>query len=256
METNALVIKNLHVSVGDKPVINDFSLTIKPGEVHVLMGANGTGKSSLTKALAGHNDYRVTNGDIYINGISVREMSADERAREGLFLAFQQPHELEGVSVANFVRTALKSQTRFKTTFSATDYYKQLYRELERVNLSREFTSRSLNQGFSGSEKKRLELLQMIFLRPKYALLDEIDSGMDVDALKLVLSVIEDLKKEAKTGFLFITHHTNLVEELHPDAVHVLSEGSIKLSGQTEILRLLNEKGYEGLKTPNEHVKH
>jgi Fe-S cluster assembly ATP-binding protein len=229
-----LTITDLRVRVGEKEVVRGISLEVNPGEVRVLLGPNGAGKSSLLKALAGHGDYGTVGGDIRMEGVSIQNEAPDERARRGLFLAFQYPHELEGVSVANFVRSALKSRLENGAVFSTTAYYERLYNVLERVGLGRDFAGRSLNEGFSGGEKKRMELLQMILLKPRYALMDEIDSGMDADALRLTVETIRELRQETRTGFLIVTHYEQFIEKLNPDKIYTMREGRIVLTGQDE----------------------
>jgi Fe-S cluster assembly ATP-binding protein len=244
MENDGLVIQNVDVRVGDREILHDISIRVLPGKLHVLMGSNGAGKSSLVKAIAGHKDYAITGGDVSLDGHSIATMSPDERSRRGLFLAFQTPPELEGISVANFVRTALQSHRDTNTPFSATDYYGQLYSVLDQIHLDHNFTQRSLNQGFSGGEKKRMELLQMLFLCPKYVLLDEMDSGLDVDALKWVAATVERLRGEQRTAFLVVTHSTHWVRNLHPDIVHVVEDGCIAKSGGEELLLAIQNSGY------------
>lgn len=244
----SLAIQNLTVSVADRVVLNELSLTICPGEIHVLMGPNGIGKSSLVKSIAGHGQYPCSKGQLTLNGRDITEFSPDARAREGLFLAFQYPSELEGITIANFLRTAIKAYPDNEAAhFSATQFYECLYGLMDRLGLQRSFTGRALNQGFSGGEKKRLEMLQMLLFKPKYALLDEIDSGLDMDALKMVSESVHSLKQNHQTGFLIITHYNRLVELLNPEKIHLLYNGQIKASGSKELLKKLETRGYEYL---------
>src|SRR5438045_8366955 len=181
-----LEIKNLHVAIGETAIIRDLSLSVGLGEMHAIMGPNGSGKSTLAKVLAGHPDYRVTGGEVLMNGENLFELEPEERARKGLFLAFQYPSEVPGVTIANFLRAAMQSRLPEGEELDATDYYAKLYEKMELLGMDRSFTSRSVNEGFSGGEKKRTEILQMAVLEPQYAVLDETDSGLDIDALKTV----------------------------------------------------------------------
>ncbi len=241
---NALEIQNLFVSIGDKPILKDFSLTIPKGEVHALMGPNGTGKSTLAKVLAGHPDYKIESGEIYLNGELITGLEPDEIARKGLFLAFQYPSEIAGVSIANFIRAALQARLPKDSHFSATDYYKDLYAKMDLLKMDRRFTSRSLNEGFSGGEKKRCEILQMMMLSPQYAVLDETDSGLDIDALKIVAEGVNRLRGP-ELGALVITHYQRLLDYIVPDKVHVMAEGRIVKSGDASLALELEAKGYE-----------
>src|SRR3954463_1564360 len=189
-----LEIKNLHVAIGDKEIVKGLSLTIQSGEVHAIMGPNGTGKSTLSKAIAGHPDYVITSGDVLLDGTSILEQEADERARAGLFLAFQYPSEIPGVTIANFLRAAQQARMAEGEDLDATAYYKRLYGKMDLLKIDRKFTSRSVNEGFSGGEKKRCEILQMAMLEPKFALMDETDSGLDIDALRIVADGVNTLR--------------------------------------------------------------
>jgi Fe-S cluster assembly ATP-binding protein len=242
-----LEIKNLNVSVADKPILRDFSLTIPKGEVHAVMGPNGTGKSTLAKALAGHPDYTVTSGEATLDGTNILEMEADERARAGLFMAFQYPSEIPGVTIANFIRAALQSRLAEGEDLEATTYYKKLYQKMDLLKIDRKFTSRSVNEGFSGGEKKRCEILQMAMLEPKYAVLDETDSGLDIDALKVVADGVNSLRGP-NLGILLITHYQRLLNYIVPDKVHVLWDGRIVKSGSKELALELEAKGYDWIK--------
>jgi len=244
----ALEIRNLNVNIGDQPILRDFSLTVPKGEVHAIMGPNGTGKSTLAKALAGHPEYEITSGEAFIDGKPILEMEPDERSREGLFLAFQYPIEIPGVSIANFIRAALKARLpEGQEDVNAPAYYKELYEAMDTLKIDRKFTARSVNDGFSGGEKKRCEILQMAMLQPKTAVLDETDSGLDIDALKVVANGV-NLMRSPERGFLVITHYQRLLEYIVPDVVHVMWEGRIVKSGDKDLALELEEKGYDWVK--------
>lgn len=243
----SLEIKNLNVSIGDKRIIKDFSLTIPKGEVHAIMGPNGTGKSTLAKALAGHPDYEITSGDALMDGESILDLEVDERSRRGLFLAFQYPMEIPGVTIANFIRAALNARLPEGEELNAPAYYKDLYEKMDRLKIDRKFTSRSINEGFSGGEKKRCEILQLAMLNPKYAILDETDSGLDIDALKVVSDGVNALRGP-NLGALVITHYQRLLDYIVPDAVHVMYDGRIVKSGGKDLALELESKGYDWIK--------
>ncbi len=243
----SLEIKNLNVSIGDKQIIKDFSLTIPKGEVHAIMGPNGTGKSTLAKALAGHPDYEITSGDALMDGESIIDMEVDERSRAGLFLAFQYPMEIPGVSIANFIRAARNARLPEGEELNAPAYYKELYEKMDTLKIDRKFTSRSINEGFSGGEKKRCEILQLAMLNPKYAILDETDSGLDIDALKVVSEGVNALRGPG-LGALVITHYQRLLDYIVPDAVHVMYDGRIVKSGDKSLALQLESKGYDWIK--------
>jgi len=246
----SLEIKDLHVSLTETPekaIVKGLNLTIKTGEVHAIMGPNGMGKSTLAKVIAGHPDYTITSGDVLLNGKSILEMEADERARAGLFLAFQYPSEIPGVSIANFLRAALQSRLSEGEELDATGYYKKLYSKMDLLKIDRKFTSRSVNEGFSGGEKKRCEILQMAMLEPTFALMDETDSGLDIDALKIVAEGVNTLRGE-KLGVLLITHYQRLLNYIVPDFVHVMYDGRIIKSGDKSLALELDAKGYDWVK--------
>jgi len=240
----SLVIQDLHASIGDKPIVKGLSLTINSGEVHAIMGPNGTGKSTLAKVIAGHPDYTVTGGDVLLDGKSVLEREADERARAGLFLAFQYPSEIPGVSIANFLRAAVQARMAEGEEIDATAYYKRLYAKMDMLKIDRKFTSRAVNEGFSGGEKKRCEILQMAMLEPKFALMDETDSGLDIDALRIVSEGVNTLRGPG-LGVLLITHYQRLLNHIVPDFVHVMYDGRIVKSGDKSLALELENKGYD-----------
>jgi Fe-S cluster assembly ATP-binding protein len=244
---STLEIANLHVSIGDKEIVKGLSLTIKSGEIHAVMGPNGTGKSTLSKAVAGHPDYTVTGGDILLDGKSILQMEPDERARAGLFLAFQYPSEIPGVSIANFLRAAVQSHMGEGEELDATSYYKRLYQKMDLLKIDRKFTSRSVNEGFSGGEKKRCEILQMAMLEPKIAMMDETDSGLDIDALRIVSAGVNELRGP-NLGVLLITHDQRLLNYIVPDYVHVMGDGRIVKSGDKSLALELESKGYDWVK--------
>src|SRR5262245_7603951 len=244
---SSLVIQDLHVAIGEKEIVKGVSLTVNTGEVHAIMGPNGTGKSTLAKVVAGHPDYTVTGGDILLDGESILEKEADERARAGLFLAFQYPSEIPGVSIANFLRAAQQARMGEGEELDATAYYKRLYSKMDLLKIDRKFTSRAVNEGFSGGEKKRCEILQMAMLEPKFALMDETDSGLDIDALKVIDQGVNQLRGP-KLGVLLITHYQRLLNHIVPDFVHVMYDGRIVKSGDKSLALELEAKGYDWVK--------
>ena len=250
---SSLEIKDLHVAIGEKEIVKGVSLTIRQGEVHAIMGPNGTGKSTLAKAIAGHPDYTITGGEVLLDGQSVLAMEPDERARTGLFLAFQYPSEIPGVSIANFLRAALQARLGEGEELDATAYYKRLYEKMDLLKIDRKFTSRSVNEGFSGGEKKRCEILQMAILQPKFALMDETDSGLDIDALRIVAEGVEHMRGPG-LGVLLITHYQRLLNHIVPDFVHVLVNGRIVKSGGKELALELEAKGYREFGWSDEEV--
>lgn len=239
-----LSIQNLHASIGEKPILHGLTLTIPQGEVHAIMGKNGSGKSTLAKVMAGHPDYTVTAGDVFLNGESILGMEPDVRARLGLFLAFQYPMEIPGVTIANFIRAALQARLPEGQELEATEYYSQLYAKMDALSIPRQFTARFLNEGFSGGEKKRCEILQMAMLKPSYCVLDETDSGLDIDALKIVSSGVNALRGP-DVGMLVITHYQRLLNYIIPDKVHIMAEGKIVLSGDKDLALKLEAEGYD-----------
>jgi Fe-S cluster assembly ATP-binding protein len=242
-----LEIKDLHIAIGDKPIVKGLTLTIRQGEVHAIMGPNGTGKSTLAKAIAGHPDYKITGGEVLLDGKSVLELEPDERARAGLFLAFQYPSEIPGVTIANFLRAALQARLAEGEELDATAYYKRLYSKMDLLKIDRKFTSRAVNDGFSGGEKKRCEILQMAMLEPKFSLMDETDSGLDIDALRIVAEGVNTLRG-GNLGVLLITHYQRLLNYIVPDFVHVMYDGRIVKSGNKDLALELEAKGYDWVK--------
>jgi Fe-S cluster assembly ATP-binding protein len=244
---SSLEIKNLHVAIGEKEIVKGLSLTLRQGEVHAIMGPNGTGKSTLSKAIAGHPDYAITSGDVLIDGQSILALEPDERARAGIFLAFQYPSEIPGVSIANFLRAARQARMAEGEELDATGYYKRLYSKMDLLKIDRKFTSRAVNDGFSGGEKKRCEILQMAMLEPKFALMDETDSGLDIDALRIVADGVNTMRGP-DLGVLLITHYQRLLEYIVPDFVHVMYDGNIVKSGDKSLALELEAKGYDWIK--------
>jgi Fe-S cluster assembly ATP-binding protein len=244
-----LSIKNLNVGIAEKQILKDFNLEIKPGEVHAIMGPNGTGKSTLAATLAGKEDYEVLSGEVFFNGKNLLEMSADERAREGVFLAFQYPVEIPGVSTTNFMKAAVNAKRKHQglEPMDAKDFLKLMKEKLALVEMNKEFTSRSINEGFSGGEKKRNEIFQMAMLEPSLCLLDETDSGLDIDALRIVANGVNKLR-DANRSFLVITHYQRLLNYIVPDFVHVMYGGRIVKSGGKELALKLEEQGYDWIK--------
>ena len=245
--SQALEIKDLNVNIGDKRIIKDFNLTIPNGEIHAIMGPNGTGKSTLAKSLAGHPDYEIASGEVLMDGESILDLEVDERSRAGLFVAFQYPMEIPGVTIANFIRAAKNARLPDGEELNAPAYYKELYEKMDALEIDRKFTSRSVNEGFSGGEKKRCEILQMAMLEPKYAVLDETDSGLDIDALKIVSDGVNALRG-GNLGALVITHYQRLLNYIIPDRVHVMYDGRIVKSGGKSLAEELESKGYEWIK--------
>jgi len=241
---SAIQINNLHACIDGNEILKGLSLTVPKGEVHAIMGPNGSGKSTLAKVMAGHEEYQVSSGDVLLDGKSLLGMDVDERSRAGLFLAFQYPAEIPGVSNANFLRAARQARLPEGEEIDAVSFYKEMYDRMDQLGIDRKFTARSVNEGFSGGEKKRNEVLQMMMLDPKYAVLDETDSGLDIDALKIVAEGVNAMRGPER-GFLVITHYQRLLDYIVPDYVHVLSGGRIILSGDKDLALELEEKGYD-----------
>ncbi len=244
----SLLIQNLHARVAGGPeILRGLNLEIQKGSVHAIMGPNGSGKSTLSKVIAGHPDYEITAGTVSLDGVNLLEMEPDARARAGLFLAFQYPVEIPGVTNANFIRAALQARLAPNAEFEATEYYADLYREMDKLEIPRAFTARSVNEGFSGGEKKRNEVLQMAMLKPSYAILDETDSGLDIDALKVVSAGV-NAQRGKNLGVLVITHYQRLLDYISPDIVHVLVGGRIVRTAGPELALELEAKGYDWIR--------
>lgn len=244
----SLHIQNLHATLEDgTEILKGVNLEIPKGEVHAIMGPNGSGKSTLSKVIAGHEGYLVSNGTVTLDGDEIFEMSVDERSRAGIFLAFQYPSEVPGVSNANFIRAALQARLPKGVEIDAVAYYKDLYSKMDLLEMDRKFTARAVNEGFSGGEKKRNDILQMMMLEPKYCILDETDSGLDIDALKIVAKGVNAMRSPDR-GMLLITHYQRLLDYIKPDHVHVMVDGRIVRSGGPELALELEKEGYEFLK--------
>ena len=248
-----LQIKNLQASIGDKEILKGINLEIKAGEVHAIMGPNGAGKSTLASIVAGNENYEVTDGEILLENEDISELSPEERAHKGVFLSFQYPVEIPGVSVTNFMRTSINETRKAKglEEMPANEMLKLIREKSELLEIDRKFLSRSLNEGFSGGEKKRNEIFQMAMLEPKIAILDETDSGLDIDALRIVANGVNKLKNE-NNAVLVITHYQRLLDYIVPDFVHVLMDGKIVKSGGKELAYELEEKGYDWIKQEQE----
>ncbi len=247
MSSTVLEIKNLHVSIEDKEILKGVNLTVKSGEFHAIMGPNGTGKSTLASAIMGHPNYEVTEGTITLDGEDVLEMEVDERARAGLFLAMQYPSEISGVTTSNFLRSAINAKREEGDEIPLMNFIKKLDRDLEYLDIDKNMATRYLNEGFSGGEKKRNEILQLLQLHPDIAILDEIDSGLDIDALKVVSKGINQMRSE-NLGCLIITHYQRLLNYITPDFVHVMMQGRVVKSGGPELAKRLEAEGYEWVK--------
>ena len=244
-----LEVKNLHVTVGDREILRGLDLSVKAGEVHAIMGPNGSGKSTLAHVLAGREGYQVTDGEVLFEGRNLLDLEADERAREGVFLAFQYPVEIPGVNNTYFLRAALNAMRRHRgePEVDAMDFLKLVREKLKVLHMTEALMQRAVNEGFSGGEKKRNEIFQMAVLEPKLALLDETDSGLDIDALKDVAAGVNSLRDEGR-AFVLVTHYQRLLDYIVPDHVHVLSAGRIVKSGGRELALELEEHGYNWLK--------
>jgi Fe-S cluster assembly ATP-binding protein len=244
-----LQIENLHASVEDKDILKGIDLQIGAGEVHAIMGPNGSGKSTLASVIAGNEDYEMTEGSLLLEGEDISEMDPEERAHNGVFLSFQYPVEIPGVSVTNFVKTAINETRKAKgmEEMPAAEMLKKIREKAALLEIDRKFLSRSLNEGFSGGEKKRNEIFQMAMLEPKLAILDETDSGLDIDALRIVANGVNKLRSE-NNAVLVITHYQRLLDYIVPDKVHVLMDGKIVKSGDKDLALKLEEKGYDWIK--------
>lgn len=241
---SSLVIKDLHATVDGQEILRGLTLEVEKGKVHAIMGPNGSGKSTLSKVIGGHPDYTVTKGEVLLDGENILGMEPDERSRKGIFLAFQYPMEIPGVSNANFIRAALQARLPEGEELEATEYYARLYEKMDMLEMPRTFTARSVNEGFSGGEKKRNEILQMAMLEPSYAILDETDSGLDIDALRIVSAGVNSLRGP-DVGILLITHYQRLLNYIQPDIVHVMVKGRIVRTGGPELALQLEEEGYD-----------
>ena len=244
-----LQIKNLHASIEDKEILKGLNLEIKAGEVHAIMGPNGAGKSTLASIVAGNENYEVSKGEIFLEGEEISELAPEERAHKGVFLSFQYPIEIPGVSVTNFIKTAINESRKAKglEDMPANEMLKKIREKSELLEMDKKFLSRSLNEGFSGGEKKRNEIFQMAMLEPKLAILDETDSGLDIDALRIVANGVNKLKSK-DNAVIVITHYQRLLEYIVPDFVHVLMDGKIVKSGDASLALELEERGYDWIK--------
>lgn len=249
-----LEIRDLHVEVkadqeqAAKPILKGVNLVLKTGEIHAIMGPNGTGKSTLAETIMGNPTYQVTQGDILLNGESILSMPVDERARKGLFLAMQYPAEIRGVTNAEFLRTAINARRPDDERLSITDFLQELNKNLDLLEMDQAMIERYLNEGFSGGEKKRNEILQLLMIKPEFAILDEIDSGLDIDALKIVARGVNSMRG-AGFGSLIITHYQRLLDYIVPDTVHIMIDGKISQTGGPELAAQLEKEGYKDLET-------
>ncbi|MGF2144403.1 Fe-S cluster assembly ATPase SufC [Vagococcus fluvialis] len=243
---SVLEIKNLHVSIEDKEILKGVNLTMKTGEIHAIMGPNGTGKSTLSAAIMGNPNYEVTEGEILLDGENVLEMEVDERARAGLFLAVQYPSEIPGITNAEFMRAAINSKRDENDKISVMDFLDKLDEKMALLDMPEEMAERYLNEGFSGGEKKRNEILQLLMLEPTFAILDEIDSGLDIDALQVVSKGINEMRGEG-FGSLIITHYQRLLNYIVPDIVHIMMEGRVVMTGGADLAQRLEAEGYKGI---------
>jgi len=244
---SVLEIKDLHVEIEGKEILKGVNLTIKQNEIHAIMGPNGTGKSTLSAAIMGHPKYTVTQGEVLLDGENVLEMEVDERAQAGLFLAMQYPSEISGVTNADFLRSAINAKREEGKEINLMQFIKKLDKNMEFLEMDLDMAQRYLNEGFSGGEKKRNEILQLMMLEPKFAILDEIDSGLDIDALKVVSKGINEMRGE-NFGCLIITHYQRLLNYITPDHVHVMMQGRVVKSGGEELAQRLEKEGYDWIK--------
>lgn len=254
--TDLLKIKNLHAVIDGKEILKGINLEVKAGEIHAIMGPNGAGKSTLSAVLTGRECFEVTEGEVWFNGKNLLELSPEDRAREGIFLSFQYPVEIPGVSTVNFLKTAVNEQRKYKglPPYPAGDFLKMIREKMALVNIDSRLLNRSLNEGFSGGEKKKNEIFQMAVLEPKLAILDETDSGLDIDALRVVANGVNMLKKPDNSTIV-ITHYQRLLDYIVPDVVHVLYDGRIVKTAGKELVLELEEKGYDWIKQEIESGK-
>lgn len=243
---SVLEIKDLHVAIDDKEILKGVNLEMKTGEIHAIMGPNGTGKSTLSAAIMGNPNYEVTKGEILFDGKNILDLEVDERARLGLFLAMQYPSEIPGISNAEFMRAAINARREEDDKISVMQFLKKLDKKMELLNMPEEMAERYLNEGFSGGEKKRNEILQLLMIEPTFAILDEIDSGLDIDALKVVAKGINEMRGE-EFGALIITHYQRLLNYIVPDVVHIMMDGRVVLTGDAELAKRLEAEGYAGI---------
>ncbi|MGM0113591.1 Fe-S cluster assembly ATPase SufC [Enterococcus sp. DIV0187] len=243
---SVLEIKDLHVAIDDKEILKGVNLEMKTGEIHAIMGPNGTGKSTLSAAIMGNPNYEVTKGEILFDRKNILDLEVDERARLGLFLAMQYPSEIPGISNAEFMRAAINARRGEDEKISVMQFLKKLDKKMELLNMPEEMAERYLNEGFSGGEKKRNEILQLLMIEPTFAILDEIDSGLDIDALKVVAKGINEMRGE-EFGALIITHYQRLLNYIVPDVVHIMMDGRVVLTGDAELAKRLEAEGYAGI---------
>ena len=241
-----LEIKNLHVAIEDKEILKGVNLTLNTGEIHAIMGPNGTGNSTLSAAIMGNPNYEVTQGEILLDGKNLLEIEVDERARAGLFLAMQYPSEIPGITNAEFMRAAINAKREEDNKISVMEFLKKLDKKMELLNMPEEMAERYLNEGFSGGEKKRNEILQLLMLEPTFAILDEIDSGLDIDALKVVAKGVNEMRND-DFGALIITHYQRLLNYITPDVVHIMMDGRVVLTGNADLAKRLEAEGYAGI---------
>lgn len=243
---SVLEVKNLHVSIEDKEILKGVNLVMNTGEIHAIMGPNGTGKSTLSAAIMGNPNYEVTEGEILLDGENILEWEVDERARAGLFLAMQYPSEIPGITNAEFMRAAMNAKRPEDDKISVRTFLKKLDKKMDLLNMPEEMAERYLNEGFSGGEKKRNEILQLLMLEPTFAILDEIDSGLDIDALKVVAKGVNEMRGD-NFGSLIITHYQRLLNYITPDIVHIMMDGRIVKTGDADLAKQLEAQGYAGI---------
>jgi Fe-S cluster assembly ATP-binding protein len=247
MQNKLLVIKNLHASIDEKPILNGLDLELGYGEIHALMGPNGSGKSTLSNIIMGHPSYEVTEGEIWFKGQDILEMDVDERSRSGLFLAFQYPMAIPGVTVSKFLKRAIEARLSEGEKFNASSFLKDVRENMKFLEMEKNFINRYLNEGFSGGEKKRMEILQMLMLKPTLSILDETDSGLDIDALKVVSKGVNKMVGSNFTA-LIITHYQRILDYIEPQFVHILYQGRIVTSGGPDLVHKLEKEGYDWVK--------